>query len=173
MFALIVPTVDLHAQWLEAHHEWGPGLPEDGFGVQALDDVDSPSGFASWVEQLHQQSDPSRDRRANCRWMVEEDRVLGGIALRHGMNDVTSKLGHIGYGVRPSARRRGVATWALGEMLLEARNLGMDRVLVVCEADNVASMKTVGYHGGVLEPLQDLEHSRVCRYWIDVARING
>jgi hypothetical protein len=40
--------------------------------------------------------------------------------------------GHIGLGIRPSARRRGLATWALGRMLDEARVLGLDRVLAAC-----------------------------------------
>ena len=30
-------------------------------------------------------------------------------------------VGHIAFGVRPPARRRGVASWALGEMPGEAR----------------------------------------------------
>jgi predicted acetyltransferase len=43
--------------------------------------------------------------------------VLGAIALRHELNDRLTQLGHIGYDIRPSARRRGLATWALGRML--------------------------------------------------------
>ena len=169
MFALIEPTVDLHRQWLEAHHEWGPGAHEDGFGLDPTDDVESPSGFAGWVEALRQQSDPARQRRGTCRWIVEEDRVLGGIALRHGMNDVIRQLGHIGYGVRPSARRRGVATWALGEMLSYAKGSGLDRVLIVCESGNLASVRTIEHHGGRLESSPETDHGRVCRYWIELA----
>jgi predicted acetyltransferase len=46
---------------------------------------------------------------------VEGDRVPGGIAMRHELDDVLLHAGgHIGYGIRPSARRRGLATWALG-----------------------------------------------------------
>lgn len=173
MLALIAPTVDLHAQWLEAHHEWGPGAHEDGFGVDPSDDVESSAGFAAWVELLRQQADPSRDRRATCRWIVEDGRVLGGIALRHGMDDVIRTLGHIGYGVRPSARGRGVATWALGEMLVQAADSGLDRVLIVCEADNVASGKTIRHHGGVLEQSPDGDDGGVWRFWIDVPPVNG
>lgn len=62
--------------------------------------------------------------RATCRWIVEGDVVPGGIALRHEFNNYTRWAGHIGYGIRPTARRRGLATWALGRMLDEARALG-------------------------------------------------
>ena len=88
----------------------------------------------------------------HCRywWIVEDGRVLGAIALRHELNERLIQLGHIGYGIQPSARWRGLATWALGRMLDEARGLGLTRVLIVCEVSNLASAKTIEYHGGVL-----------------------
>jgi len=158
---LIAPTARLHAAWLEARDDWGPGLHEDGFGLLPADEVDSPAGFAAWVARL---ADESGEMRCEYRWIVEADSVLGGIALRHGFNDFVSWAGHIGYGIRPSARRRGLATWALGRMLDEARLLGLERVLVVCEAGNLASAKTVERQGGVLE--QDTEPGTAWRYWV-------
>src|SRR5690349_15976892 len=61
---LIAPAVRLHAAWLEAHAEWGPGLHEDGFGLHAHDEVASPAGFAAWVERLTAQSDATRPAEA-------------------------------------------------------------------------------------------------------------
>lgn len=151
---LVEPSVDLYVAWREAHAEWGPGLHEDGFGLQATDDVESVKGFADWVARV-------RAGGGTCRWIVEDGRVLGGIALRHELNERT---GHIGYGVRPSARGRGLATWALGEMLNEARDRGIGRVLLVCVADNEASARTIERNGGVLEEVRD----SVSRYWIDL-----
>jgi predicted acetyltransferase len=170
---LIAPTTRLHTEWLEARDDWGPGLHEDGFGLEPSDEVDSPAGFAAWVARLADQSDPAKAAeagrmRCTYRWIVEGDRVLGGIALRHGLNDFVLRLGHMGYGIRPSSRRRGLATWALGRMLDEARGLGLDRVLIVCEADNLASAKTIERQGGVLEGVQDTELGAVRRYWIKI-----
>lgn len=158
--ALIAPTTRLHTAWREAHAEWGPGLHEDGFGLEATDDVESAEGFATWVARLTAQPD-----RSTCRWIIEDDSVQGAIALRHQLNERT---GHIGYGIRPSARGRGLATWALGQMLNEARALAMDRVLLVCAADNNASAKTVEHNGGILEQLEPADHVPVRRYWIDL-----
>ncbi|RAO34191.1 hypothetical protein PSN13_03058 [Micromonospora saelicesensis] len=169
---LVAPTVRLHAAWLEAHDEWGPGLHEDGFGLQSTDEVRSPDGFAAWVTRLVDWSGPDgplEDSRVRCtyRWIVEDDRVLGGIALRHELDDYLLRVGgHIGYGIRPSARRRGLATWALDRMLGEARALGLDRVLLACEADNTASAKTIERLGGVLEDIRDTELGPARRYWI-------
>jgi predicted acetyltransferase len=78
------------------------------------------------------------------------------------------QLGHIGYGIRPSARRRGLATWALGLMLDQARRLGLTQILIVCEAGNVASAKTIERHGGVLEDVRDTGHGPMRRYWITI-----
>ncbi|MEU7799205.1 GNAT family N-acetyltransferase [Micromonospora arborensis] len=169
---LIAPTVGLHASWLEAHDEWGPGLHEDGFGLRSTDAVRSPDGFAAWVARLVDRPDPEKPLDAGqvpCtyRWIVEDDRVLGGIALRHELNDYLLRVaGHIGYGIRPSARGRGLATWALGRMLVQARALGLDRVLIVCEVDNIGSTKTIERCGGVLEGIRDTELGPARRYWI-------
>lgn len=153
----------LHQAWLEARDDWGPGTHEDGFGLRPDDEVDSPDGFAAWVARLAEHPE-----RCTYRWIVEDDRVLGGIALRHRFNEFVRRAGHIGYGIRPSARRRGLATWALGRMLDEARALYMSRVLVVCAADNVASAKTIERNGGVLEGVGDTEHGPTRRYWIEL-----
>ncbi|MEH0845308.1 GNAT family N-acetyltransferase [Micromonospora sp. CPCC 205711] len=171
---LIAPTVRLHAAWLEAHAEWGPGPHEDGFGLGPSDEVDSPAGFAAWVARLADQSDPAKPNdagkhRCTYRWIVENDRVLGGIALRHGSSDYVRWAGHIGYGIRPSERRRGLATWALGLMLDEARRLGLDRVLIVCAVGNAASVKTIERCGGVFEGIGDTRCGPVRRYWIEIA----
>lgn len=159
---LIPPTTRLHTAWLAAHAEWGPGSHEDGFGLLPTDEVESSAGFAAWVARL------SGEEQCTYRWIVDGDGVLGGIALRHGWNDYVRWAGHIGYGVRPSARRQGLATWALGRMLEEARLSGVDRVLVVCEADNLASARTIERNGGVLDGIADTEHGPARRYWITV-----
>lgn len=158
---LIAPTVRLHAAWLEARAEWGSGAHEDGFGLHPEDAVESAVGFAAWVARLAAES-----ARSTARWIVEGDRVLGGIALRHEFTDYVAWAGHIGYGIRPSARRRGLATWALGQMLDQARALGLDRVLIVCAVDNLASVKTIERNGGTFEGIGDTAYGPVRRYWI-------
>jgi predicted acetyltransferase len=54
-------------------------------------------------------------------------------------------------------------------MLVEARAaLGVDRVLIPCLADNLASARTIERNGGVLEGIRDGEHGPVRRYWVDL-----
>ena len=148
------------------------GLHEDGFGLLPTDDVGSRAGFTLWLERLAEESDPATRLgagRVHCtyRWIVERDQVLGGIALRHEIDDVlTNEVGHIGYCIRPSARCRGLASWALGQILGEARVLGLNKVLIVCSLDNTASARTIERHGGVLEDIRNTERGPLRRYWI-------
>lgn len=168
---LVLPTTALHTEFLDCLDDWGPGDHEDGFGISSEMDLVSPEGFAAWVgdrlRRTHRHGTPCPPwPHGSPRWIVEDGQVLGGIVLRHVFDD---HVGQIGYGVRPSARRRGLASWALAEMLVEARlALGVDRVLVPCLADNVASARTIEHVGGVLEQVRDEEHGPVRRYWVPV-----
>lgn len=92
-----------------------------------------------------------------------EDEVVGFLNLRHALNDfLLEQGGHIGYSVRPSARRQGHASAALGLAVREAARLGIDRVLVTCDEGNEPSRRTIESNGGVLE---DVRAGRR-RYWI-------
>jgi predicted acetyltransferase len=100
-------------------------------------------------------------------WIADGNTYLGAISLRHHLNEYLIRIGgHIGYHVRPSARQRGLATWALGEVLPYARARGLDRVLITCVDGNVASARTIERQGGVLEDIRDTEDGPVRRYWI-------
>jgi predicted acetyltransferase len=160
MAELIAPTARLHEAWLEAHAEWGPGQHEDGFGLSPSDEVETPAGFAAWLSRLAEQS-----TRSSLWWIVEDDRVLGGVALRHREDDYVRWAGHIGYGIRPSARRRGLGAWALERTLDEARALGLERALAVCAPDNVGSVRTIERCGGVFEGLGETPFGPARRYW--------
>ncbi len=151
----------MYEAWLSSHVEWGPGMHEDGFGLTPADDVETAEGFRQWIDRLNAAED-----LCACRWIVDGGRVLGGIALHLQDNDFTRHHGHVGYGVRPSARGHRVASWALEVILDLARLKGLTRVLAVCESENVASARTIERLGG--EPAGGSDPSNVRRYWIDV-----
>jgi predicted acetyltransferase len=169
---LIAPTTRLRESWLAARNEWGHDAHQPGSGLHSDDDVDSPQGFARWVIRLQREADPAIPPgagrvHATYWWIAEGDSYLGAITLRHALNDFLLRAGgHIGYSVRPSARRRGIATWALRSVLAEARDLGLRRVLVTCDDTNLASARTIENAGGVLEDVRDTELGRTRRYWI-------
>jgi predicted acetyltransferase len=109
-------------------------------------------------------------------WITEGPRYVGAIAYRHSLTPyLLNTGGHIGYGVRPSDRGRGAASWALKEMSARlAASPTTDRVLVTCEDSNTASAKTIERCGGVLEDVRVAEDGRnVRRYWIDVSQTSA
>ncbi|MCQ1955793.1 GNAT family N-acetyltransferase [Arthrobacter sp. zg-Y826] len=161
MLQLIAPDAAWRDAWREAHAEWGPGQHEDGFGLLLADDVGTRDGFDAWVCRL------AADPRCTYQWIVEDGRVLGGIALRHEDHPGVPLAGHLGYGIRPSVRRRGMAVWAVKAMLSEAYMLQIPRILAVYEAGNLGSIRTLEAAGGVLEQSDDA--GRVCRYWLSAS----
>jgi len=169
---LVEPTTDLYVSWLQARGEFGPDAHLDGAGLGEVDDVETSAGFATWTANLLRQSDPSVPPApgwVHCtyRWVVEDNTYLGTIALRHELNDfLFDAAGHIGYSIRPSARRRGLATWALARTLERARTMGLDRVLVTCDPSNTASARTIEGSGGQLEDTRDTSDGPRRRYWI-------
>jgi predicted acetyltransferase len=82
-------------------------------------------------------------------WWVEDDRVLGRVAIRHRLTPALEKVGgHIGYDVRPSARGRGHATAILAAVLPLANSIGIDEALLTCDETNAASRRVIEANGG-------------------------
>ncbi|MGH9210562.1 MAG: GNAT family N-acetyltransferase [Acidimicrobiales bacterium] len=77
--------------------------------------------------------------------------------------------GHIGFGVLAEHRRRGHATEILRQSLVVARAVGIDRVLVTCDDDNVGSATVIERCGGVLTDRLDMgpDLAPLRHYWID------
>lgn len=101
---------------------------------------------------------------------TKRDRLLGAVNIRHYLNDrLLRDGGHIGDGIRPSERRRGYATELVRLSLVECRKLGIDRVLMVCDKDNIGSAKSIIRNGGVLENEVVGDDGEIeQRYWIDL-----
>ncbi len=103
---------------------------------------------------------------------LDEDRniVVGAVNIRHYLNEaLLLNGGHIGDGVRPSERRKGIATKMISLALDECRKLGIQKVLMVCDKDNVGSAKSIRNNGGILENEIIVDGVVEQRYWIELA----
>lgn len=82
----------------------------------------------------------------------EDNRIVGMINVRYNIPEqfLSSWASHIGYGIRPSERRKGYAKIALYLALLEEKKLNEKVVLLECTANNIGSNKTILALGGEL-----------------------
>ena len=103
-------------------------------------------------------------------WGVIGNEVVGRIGLRHYLNDFLRSVGgHIGYIVRPSFRRRGVASRMLKLVLESKEAFNIGRLLLTCDTDNPASEKVIVRNGGAFESVVDHPPFKPKkRFWIDV-----
>ena len=99
----------------------------------------------------------------------ETDRVVGMIDIRQELNEYLRQVGgHIGYGIRPSERRKGYATLMLAEALKVTDALGISNVLVTCNEENIGSVKTIHNNGGREdESFTEDDGTVVRRFWIN------
>ncbi len=99
---------------------------------------------------------------------VVDGKVVGRISLRHKLNDFLERIGgHIGYCVIPSEENKGYATEMLRQSLEVCNNLGILKVLLTCDEDNIASIKVIEKCGGIFEGITncpELEKQKR-RYW--------
>jgi predicted acetyltransferase len=170
---LLVPTTAVHrsflAAWDELKHgeeRWmgAHGVSEDWTREEAADPVE----FCRMVDAIQRVADPKTVLppdlvHETVLWFVDGDEWLGRLSIRHTLNAALLELGgHIGYVVRPSARRKGYATQMLTQSLPFAAGLGIDPALVTCDNDNDASRKVIQAAGGELE---DERHGKL-RFWV-------
>jgi predicted acetyltransferase len=103
-------------------------------------------------------------------WLVRNGREIVGVSnLRHRLNaHLLKEGGHIGYGIRPSARRKGYGKEILRQTLAKAREHGIGRALVTCGKENIGSARIILANGGVFESEEFSEERGevVQRYWI-------
>lgn len=98
-----------------------------------------------------------------------ETKILGGIDIRHRLNDSLLAFGgHIGYGIVPSERGKGYAKAQLRLALPVAKSLGVSRALITCDDGNTPSARTIEALGGVLEDKRAENGGLVRRYWVDI-----
>lgn len=104
---------------------------------------------------------------AHTFFAVDNNKIVGIINARHELNDYLLNFGgHIGYSVRKSERRKCYAKKMLNYASEFLFSLGLEKILITCDKNNIASKRTIESCGGILEN-EVIEESRTTlRYWI-------
>lgn len=127
----------------------------------------------SYIKSLENKETDEKYVPDSTYFCLDTDRnmFVGAVNIRHYLNEhLLSFGGHIGDGIRPSERGKGYGTRMIALALEECGRLGISRILMCCDKDNIASARTIVKNGGVLENmLYDPEEKvTVKRYWIEI-----
>lgn len=141
-------------------------------GGSRLDMIDS---YDEWLIHIESQALQLGERAgivpATTFFLMDDDEteIFGIVNIRH---ELTPQLihvgGHIGYSIHPHYWKQGYGTLLLKLALLEAKKLGIKKVLVTCNYDNLGSAKVIENNGGILENEIEVAGERIKRYWIDL-----
>jgi predicted acetyltransferase len=173
---LSLPTVEVHRSFLAAMAEFrsegrGGGADNSMVGRDLRElgrEWSDPEVFRRYVGQVVSDAREDTPRPtgyvpATTLWWMDGDEYLARISIRHRLTPPLLEWGgHIGYDVRPSARRRGYATQMLAAARPVAARLGIDPALITCDLDNVGSRKVIEANGGVLED----QRAGKLRFWM-------
>lgn len=133
--------------------------------------------YPEWVQRTLDNAEPST---VHSGWVVadtffvlrqSDGQVIGMTDIRHSLDTpfLSEVGGHIGYGVRPSERRKGYAAAILGLALDHARSLGLPRVMLSCFSDNEGSRKTILRRDGKKEREVPYPGGKTVEvYWIEL-----
>jgi predicted acetyltransferase len=167
--------LDLRLRPLEAGDEAAAVAAHEELAADGFTFLQGYDPGAPWEDHLQLVDDGRRGvhrapGRVRCSFLVADvaGEIVGRASIRHELNPYLSIVGgHIGYGVRPRHRRRGVATEILRQSLVVVRASGVRDVLVTCDEGNIGSTRTIERCGGTYEStVQDpADGTDVRRYW--------
>ena len=169
---LIAPTVRLRRSFLEGIAEfradtaYPPSWFVENVDPEAL--TGDEAAFERYAERVRSETQ-EETARANkwvpttTLWWASGEEFLGRLAIRHRLTaELWADGGHIGYDVRPGARRRGHATAMLAAALPIAAGLGIEEALLTVRESNIGSRSAVERNGG--RHVDTLGEMR--RYWV-------
>lgn len=167
---LVAPTLDMESAASDYIREHAEHNEPDLHGAALLEKL----SYADWIKQLENNS---KEETVTPGWVQSstffgiresDGKIIGVIDIRHKLNDFLREYGgHIGFGVRPTERRKGYASEMLQLALQYSKTIGLEKVMLACYKENEASRNTILKHGGKLE--REFTHTdgkEVQVYWI-------
>ena len=147
-------------------------------GTGGLDKIIEGYTFEQALERCLSMEDANYAKKINrCQSKTfllireNDNRIVGTINVRLNLTEAMKRFGgNIGYGIRPTERRKGYNKINLYLGMQEAKKLGLDRVMLDCDVNNLGSDRTLKALGGVLERTEVNPEDNILTnvYWFDV-----
>ncbi|MBQ8632421.1 MAG: GNAT family N-acetyltransferase [Lachnospiraceae bacterium] len=142
---LVKPTIEHKTQYEEMMDEWENfgGRINPGAMRRYSKKLGRKVSYEHWLGWMEE----DRKETQSLYFLMQGERILGAISLRYRSVGID---GHIGFGIRPSERKKGYATRMLELALPLMREYGQNPIIISCAKDNVGSAKTILKNGGTL-----------------------
>lgn len=166
---LLSPSIEHKNAYIEMMLEWEKTNENINPSV-----IKQEIDYDEWIDVLEtykkSETCPPELVPSSTYFLVNDDnKLLGAINIRHYLNKQLLQFGgHIGYGIRPTERKKGYATIMLKLALEKCKEIGLKQVLITCDKDNIGSAKTIIANNGILENEVVIEGKIIQRYWITI-----
>lgn len=147
-------------------------------GTGSLDKILEGETFEQALERcLNMQYEDYAKKFGRCQGKTfllireSDNKIVGSINVRWNLSEEMKRFGgNIGYSIRPTERRKGYNKINLYLGLIEARKLGLDKVMLDCDVNNLGSARTMQALGGILERTEVDPYDGLLTsvYWFDV-----
>lgn len=149
MIKLVEPSQKYIESYIQAFEEY----KEHNISSYSLSDATALDIFEKFDSYRNERNLKLGRVGAHFFWLIDDetDYFIGEITIRHRLNDALEKYGgHIGYGVRFSEWNKGFGTLMLKLALIEAKKIGLSKVLITCDDNNAGSARVIEKNGFVL-----------------------
>jgi predicted acetyltransferase len=163
MFRLISPTIKYKKSYIAGEKEFAK---EDGKKSSEIAKMEGD--FKGYMERMYFSKKLKRGWvPGSSYWLMDGNIYIGEVRLRHKLNaKLLKEGGHIGYGIRPSKRKKGYGTKILAMVLPKVKKFGIKKALVTCDDSNVGSWKIIEANGGILKNKIMNKGKKIRRYYI-------
>ena len=149
MLKLVIPSEKYLKSYVEAFEEHKKNNIS-AYGLSDAEEIDIFEKFDNYRNEKNLKPDRVG---ADYFWLVddEKDYFIGEISIRHRLNEALEKYGgHIGYVVRFSEWNKGFGTIMLELALKETKKIGLSKILITCNDNNIGSARVMEKNGFVL-----------------------
>lgn len=176
-FYLEKPSVDRKREIMEYINELAE-YNSDTNGIGALSKIFEGYTFEQALQRcLNMENKDYAEKWGRCQSRTfllireNDNKIVGAINIRWNLSESMLQFGgHIGYGIRPTERRKGYNKINLYLGMLEAEKIGLDKVMLDCDVNNIGSDKTLKALGGKLERTEIDPSDGILTnvYWFDL-----